>query len=341
MSVTNTKTVGEFVAVIRGSLEKSNKAWGDIAAAFAEAREMFGSGSDSFKKLLKETKFSAATAHKLASIALSERLQAYKEKLVGVQSWGTLYAIHALTEEKFEKLKTEYKLDNASTVPPFITLSRVEAIRKGETPKSPLRLFATISIDEDALVGELIDDHYLQELEDTIAKMAASIPYVRVQKTNIIDNAQEELMRRTALKQQSITRKLFCNAIEGRLATRKKQKVQTNGQFELMVLGQSREELLELLSADPREAFAYLGVEYDETKIFDDAMTEASRVCEKRAEKAKKSGNPFRYSIVQNAGDFRKLKITTAEQLEIVRNEAKIGSLDSLPFEAEELDEAA
>ena len=62
MSVTNTKTVGEFVASIRNSLEKSNKAWVEIANAFAEAREMFGSGSDSFKRLLKETKFSTWAA---------------------------------------------------------------------------------------------------------------------------------------------------------------------------------------------------------------------------------------------------------------------------------------
>ena len=89
----NTKSVNDFIGYIRERLAQSTTSWREIAEAFAEAKEMFGGESDSFRNLCKETNFSKSTAHKLAAIASSERLAKYREKLSVVHSWGTLYAI--------------------------------------------------------------------------------------------------------------------------------------------------------------------------------------------------------------------------------------------------------
>jgi len=56
----NQKSVEEFVGYIRERLQSSTRNWREIASAFAEAKEMFGVSSDSFKRLCKITKFRAA-----------------------------------------------------------------------------------------------------------------------------------------------------------------------------------------------------------------------------------------------------------------------------------------
>ena len=65
----NTKSVNDFIGYIRERLARSTTSWREIAEAFAEAKEMFGGESDSFRSLCKETNFSKSTARKLAAIA--------------------------------------------------------------------------------------------------------------------------------------------------------------------------------------------------------------------------------------------------------------------------------
>ena len=156
----NTKSVNDFIGYIRERLARSTTSWREIAEAFAEAKEMFGGESDSFRNLCKETNFSKSTAHKLAAIASSERLAKYREKLSVVHSWGTLYAITALTDEKFKVLCERYNLDDPSASRPILTQSLVEAVRKEKTEKSSLRVYATIYVDVDAMKADLFDgDH--------------------------------------------------------------------------------------------------------------------------------------------------------------------------------------
>jgi hypothetical protein len=128
-------------------MKVANTAWVEIAQALKEAREMYGSDSDSYKMVLKETKFSKSTANKLIAIASSKRLVTYQEKLSAVTSWATLYAIHALSDEKFESLKDTYKLDDPKKIPPFITLNNVTSLLKSKTESSPYKVFARIEID--------------------------------------------------------------------------------------------------------------------------------------------------------------------------------------------------
>ena len=160
----NTKSVNDFIGYIRERLAQSTTSWREIAEAFAEAKEMFGGESDSFRNLCKETNFSKSTAHKLAAIASSERLAKYREKLSVVHSWGTLYAITALTDEKFKVLCERYNLDDPSASRPILTQSLVEAVRKEKTEKSSLRVYATIYVDVDAMKADLFDGDHIASL---------------------------------------------------------------------------------------------------------------------------------------------------------------------------------
>ena len=65
----NMKTVDELVEFIRDRVQRSNKRWWEIAVAFAEAKEMYGVGSDLFKSLCTRTEFGISKAQKLAAIA--------------------------------------------------------------------------------------------------------------------------------------------------------------------------------------------------------------------------------------------------------------------------------
>src|SRR5258708_23008178 len=100
----NLKKVEEFVEVIREHMKGSTNNVRQIASAFAEAKEMYGQGSDRFTQLCKETKFSVSKACKLASIASDERLKAHEEELSAVHSWTVLYEITTLTDAQFNEL---------------------------------------------------------------------------------------------------------------------------------------------------------------------------------------------------------------------------------------------
>src|SRR5437868_9450915 len=112
----NQKTFNDFVAIIRENVEASTRNWHAIAAAFAEAKETFGTNSDSIKALCLTTKFSISKASKLALIASNERLKAHKTELSTVHSWTVLYEITTLTDEEFTELLKEAHEANSNTI---------------------------------------------------------------------------------------------------------------------------------------------------------------------------------------------------------------------------------
>ena len=85
-----------------------------------------------------------------------------------VQSWGTLYAITALTDEKFKVLCERYKLDDPDASAPILTQSMVEAVRKEKTEKSSLKVYATIYVDVDAMKAGLFDGDHIATLEESL-----------------------------------------------------------------------------------------------------------------------------------------------------------------------------
>jgi len=275
-------------------MKVANTAWVEIAQALKEAREMYGSDSDSYKMVLKETKFSKSTANKLIAIASSKRLVIYQEKLSAVTSWATLYAIHALSDEKFESLKDTYKLDDPKKIPPFITLNNVTSLLKSKTESSPYKVFARIEIDEDALRGDLIDGAHLASLEEILIKIETCFPYVKLIRSGLDEKVNSEFFNKVNNKKEILSRKLFHDAINGRLNKRKKAKTEKQEEYETLMLGMSRAELHSMFSNDPKDAFDYLGYEYDEQRLYDQAIADVNAWASKIGQKVhKRSPNPF------------------------------------------------
>ena len=282
----NMKTVDELVEFIRDRVQRSNKRWWEIAVAFAEAKEMYGVGSDLFKSLCTRTEFGISKAQKLAAIAGSERLRKYAVQLSSVHSWGTLYAIETLDDDKFEELVNLYKLNDKSVSPPFISQQMVEKLKKGKKESSSMKNYAVIQIDEDALKGELIGGDELQELYRFIAEIDNITPYVRVSRSEIDDKYEWFWMTRIEEKAKRMLRKAFGGALDARLKQRKRAPQQSQKDFEIKCFSMSRAEMMQMFDENAEEACKYLGIEYEYPKYFAEAQVEISALSDKYARKA-------------------------------------------------------
>lgn len=282
----NMKSVEEFVTFIRERIQRSNKNWWEIAQAFAEAKEMYGAGSDHFNSLCLKTSFSKSKALKLALIAVSDRLRQYAEKLSAVHSWNTLYAIASLKEDKFEELVKTYKLDSDASVVPFITLEAVERIRKGKQEPAFLKNYAVIQLDEDALKGGLITDKDCDELYKLIAQIDNLTSYIRVKRTEIDEKNTVQWLNRIEDKVKQIARKKYNEALDAMLSRHKKPTNATMAAHELQCFGKSRQEMLQDFNINPEEAFKYVGIEYDYPAYHRQAESEVADSMDKYAAKA-------------------------------------------------------
>lgn len=300
----NTKSVTDFVHYIRERLERSATAWREIAQAFAEAKDMYGGDSKLFKELCQETSFSKSSAHKLAAIASSERLRQYSDKLSLVHSWGTLYAISALAEEKFRLLCEKYRLDDPNAVAPCLTQAMVEAVRKGTPERTSLRVYATVYVDEDAMKAGLLEGEHLASLEDALDTLQKTLPYVKITRTGIDEKVESDYLDRVQRKVVELARKEFAKeltALGKRLKKTKPRYMSEKDHFSKS-MGINRQELWEMFETNPKEAFGYLGgKEYDEAALYDRAMDEVSKRTASLAEKVRKSRAPYEYAntIVQ------------------------------------------
>lgn len=272
----NTKTVDEFVADIQKNIQASTKNWWQIALAFAEAKEMYGTGSQRFKELSERTNFSVSKIAKLISIVSSERLKQYARKLSSVHSWGTLYAITTLTDEQFAAFKEKYELDKPDQIVRFISQEDVDSFRKVAKERSLFKGYAIIQVDDEAVKGGLLTGVEFEELQKLLKKVEALSSYVAVKP--ITNDEKEELTRLTRIenKVQQLIRKAYMDCINARLEFYKKNKDERQSAFEARVLGMDREELMADFKIDAREAFKYLGLEYDMAAFYKEAEAEVN-----------------------------------------------------------------
>ena len=281
LEASNKKPVSEFVTYIRDNLAISTKSWKLIAAAFHEASDMYGFDSDSYKRLLKETGFHKSKASKFIAIAASERLRRYETQLQCVHSWNTLYEITTLTEEQFDSLCIFYNLDKVDTCP-FLTESQVMAFKRVEAPKSPFKRLAYISVDEDALKGQLLDGSVLETLHETLKTLEGLSPFIKVQETGVDDAEASLFMEQVSSARHAIIMKKLKDICDRKMSstTVRKRKGHTAEQHFAEVWGISRAELFGYVSEGaPEKAFSFLGVEdeYSDAKFWDAAMDQVQQ----------------------------------------------------------------
>lgn len=274
--ISNTKPVSEFAEYIQSRLRASNKSWLEIAQAFAEAREMYGSKSDRFRELSKLTRFSESKIAKLVSVIHSERLKTYAVQLSSVHSWATLYAISSLSEEQFGKLKAHYKLDDPNTKALFISETDVSRFRKSSGERSVFRNYATIQIDDEAVKGALFGGAEYEELQDLLASIEKLSAYVQVKRFDNTEKEELSRLSRVEDKVRQVARKRYLDAIENVLSSRKRTKGETYTAQCVRCFGKNRDELLNDLATNEAEAFKHLGVEYDLGKFYKEAEAQVN-----------------------------------------------------------------
>jgi hypothetical protein len=291
----NKKPVSEFVTYIRENLATSTTSWKRIAGAFFEASEMYGSDSDLYKRLLKETGFHKSKASKFVAISSSERLKQYENQLCCVHSWNTLYEITTLSDLQFETLCIQFDLDNPEACP-FLTEAQVGAFKREATVSSPFKRLAYITIDEDALKGQLLDGDLLETLHETLKALEDLSPFIKVEETGIDDAEASLFMQQVASTRHAIIKKKIKNICDRKLLSTavRKLKGHTAEQHFQHVWGISRHELSEyVIEGAPEKAFSYLGVldEYNEGKTWDAAMDEVQKRRVKFIERARARAN--------------------------------------------------
>ena len=278
----NIKSVGEFVSYIRNRIQEANRNWMEIAQAFAEAEEMYGSGSERFKQLREQTNFSRSKIAKLLAIVSSERLKKYAVQLSSVQSWGTLYAIETLTDDQFNKLKEQYKFDDPYTVAPFISQTDVDKIRRGAVERSMFRGYAVIQVDDEAVKGGLLSGAEFEELERLLAKIEQLSSYVKLKRSDADEKQEISRMNQIFEKVKQVTRRHYLEAVNATLERRVKYKGESQTAYEVRCFGKNKSELMGDLHFNAEEAFKWIGANYDMATFYNEAEEEVSK-----AEKAR------------------------------------------------------
>lgn len=270
-NVPNSKSVKDFAVYIQTRSQEINKNWFQIAEAFAEAKDMFGSGSSAFKELAKITRYSQSSISKLISIVNSDRLKRYAVQFSSVQGWSTLYAITILTDEQFDRFLRHLNISDTDQIAQFITIGDVNRFRKEAREKSFFRGYAVVQVDDEAVKGGLLSGSEFELLQKLLAEIETISSYVVIKRAVLSD--KEELSRLTRIedKVQQLIRRRYQEVINARLAKYSKHKGEHSTDHEVRALGKNREELKLDFDINPAEVLAYLGIEYDLATFYRDA----------------------------------------------------------------------
>ena len=213
MTTTNQNTVSThtIIETIKEEMVKQTTAWRAIAEQFAIAYNQYGSDSDAYKSILKATGFHSSTAYKLAQIGGDARLS--DPAFERVSAWTVLYEISRMTNEEIETLK--YRLGRMHGYTGTPTASMVKKIRFPEPKKvDPYQSAFNIRIDKNALKGGLFDGDAYESLVDLVAQIQNTVPYVRVDMTNVYENDVSQSMSEIARKRDVIAREKVREAIK-------------------------------------------------------------------------------------------------------------------------------
>lgn len=282
----------EFITIIMTELENSVKSWTTIAQAFADAEDQFGYSSDCFKSILKETKFTVATATKLVKIARSDRLKRHGDVFAKVHAWTVLYAITTLTDDQFDRLLASVG-DGA-----VVTSSMVTRAKDEKKDTDPYKTIFNIRIDENALRGDLFDGQDYATLHGLIDEIQKLIPYIRI---DAIDRFETNVAwEMTGIQKQydKIVKRKFDEAISAYkkhspewqtyAKNPKKYNKPRIANFD------DTAEAYAVMRENPAEAFAALGSDlYDMSAIWNEASQAFSK---QTAEYAAKANTEFRFA---------------------------------------------
>lgn len=281
----------EFIETIKAELAKQTQAWRVIAKQFALAFDQFGSDSDAYKAILKATGFNEKTAYKLTQIGNDSRLT--DPAFERVVAWTVLYEISLMSDDEIQTLKAQLSSFKSNGIP---TAAMVKKIRFPETKEAdPYQSVFNIRIDKNALKSSKFDGSAYETLVELIAQIQDTVPYVRVDETDLyenetrrelaeIDRVKERIVREKVVKAISVYKK---ESSEWKSFKSAQRKGQIRLRRPMLAYWRDEEEIFEAL----KEKDGYVQI-FQELKSPEDGRTEADffneaqeRVTKKREKK--------------------------------------------------------
>jgi hypothetical protein len=289
VTIENAKSIEEFANMINDRVQSSNKSWYEIAELLSEARDIYGGESTQFQQLLTLTKFSKSTGHKLAAIASSVRLAKHKKDLMGVHSWSTLYTIHSLSDEIFEKLKIKFGFGKKQVQPAFITISDINKIKKENDEngyKVGYTTLATIKISNDVFKNHKMDINNLQQIIAEINSLASVFDELIIQQEKSAERYQSSWNKQFENELYKINKELVDRLVDG-LCKRNQYKKKDKNFYSKIFGVRSKSELYEFAMGDMDGFIDGYGSYYDVHSVNDKAYHATMSYFEERAQKSK------------------------------------------------------
>lgn len=276
----------DIIKTIKTEMAKATVAWKVIAQVFSDAEEQYGSGSDSFSRILKATRFSKSTAMKLIKVARCKRISNNADMLDRVQAWTVLYEISTLTDSQFDELINSICDDDV------VTSGMVKKCKDTE-PKQVDQYKAAfeIRIDEFALKGGSFDGANYEKLMDLIAQIQNEIPHVRVDSANLYEDSVAKYWSALQKIEEQIMHQEFRKAIKQYKETsnewKSKKRLKYKGAPKPQISSYATsQDAFVSFKADPKSFFDELEYEYSKSEIWNRARDEHAKRAAKFAERA-------------------------------------------------------
>lgn len=274
----NMKMVSDFACEIRGYMEDATVAWKNVASAFAQALEMYGFKSGEFRELCDETGFSKSKAYKLAKIAECDRLKAHQGLFAAVESWTVLYAISSLKEHEFERLKEKATDRLGFAKHGMLTMRTVSACKDRVKQDREFSTYAVIKIDYKMLIAQKVEGQHVEDFEELLKDIEERVPYLLIEKTNVVEDAQKRYADEIQRKMIELARKNYNSALTAGLKRQKKHTHESASEHFSRVFNMNRDEARAAFAANIKNAFGHIGEEYDESHYW----TEAQKIVDVR-----------------------------------------------------------
>ena len=171
-------------------------------------------------------------------------------------------------------------------------LNDVNNVKSESIERSPYKSFTTIQINEDALRGLEMDGGDLVRLRELIEEIENTVPYVKVLRTGIDDKIETDYMRKVEKYKETIIRTKISKAIDS--VIERQYNMKKNKEKYKILFGESnKNDVITGAIGDVEGFFGKYGFEYEEAKIYDEAISKASEWCSKIGNKVVNKYKPF------------------------------------------------
>ena len=285
-------TATEIIDAIQSEQKSMTSSWREIAKQFALAYDQFGSDSDAFKGILKATNFTYDKAMKLKDIGFKSHIN--DPIFDRVAAWTVLHAATKLDAKQMKTLKQQLRQSIKTDVP---TLAMIKSILNPEVKTSdPYQKVFTIKVDRNAIKGDLLDADAFTKLQNLVAEIQNTVPYVRVDAVDVFDSETTKFFADVERTTKTICRERLNAALKSYRESKKNKKplkkIDTEN-FKWFGEFSDREEMNASFNEDPFAVLDQVGASLDKSVVHTEAML---RVQTKREKFAKLATEQFKFA---------------------------------------------